>query len=116
MSTVCPRSSYPFYIVSYYINWVTTSWIYINKPRNLCDRISLYSIFLYLVIRCRIIRYPANPCKTRSLRRSFRLLGTGSRKFSSTCLSMKFDVREKAILSSDAYEEKKFINVKLARL
>ena len=26
--TVCPRSSYPFYIVTYYINWVTTSWTY----------------------------------------------------------------------------------------
>ena len=24
-STVCPRSSDPFYIVSYYINWVTIS-------------------------------------------------------------------------------------------
>ena len=24
--TVCPRSSDPFYRVSYYINWVTTSW------------------------------------------------------------------------------------------
>ena len=24
--TVCPRSSDPFYIVSYYIKWVTTSW------------------------------------------------------------------------------------------
>ena len=24
--TVCPRSSYPFYIVSHYIKWVTTSW------------------------------------------------------------------------------------------
>ena len=24
--TVCPRSSYPFYVVSYYIKWVTTSW------------------------------------------------------------------------------------------
>ena len=30
--TVCPRSSDPFYIVSYYIKWVTTSWTYsINK-------------------------------------------------------------------------------------
>ena len=27
-STVCPRSSDPFYVVSYYINWVTTSWTY----------------------------------------------------------------------------------------
>ena len=26
--TVCPRSSYSFYIVSYYIIWVTTSWTY----------------------------------------------------------------------------------------
>ena len=24
--TVCPRGSDPFYIVGYYINWVTTSW------------------------------------------------------------------------------------------
>ena len=24
--TVCPRSSAPFYIVTYYIKWVTTSW------------------------------------------------------------------------------------------
>ena len=26
--TVCPGSSDPFYIVTYYIKWVTTSWIY----------------------------------------------------------------------------------------
>ena len=26
--TVCPRSSDPFYVVTYYINWVTTSWKY----------------------------------------------------------------------------------------
>ena len=25
-STVCPRSSDPFYKASYYIKWVTTSW------------------------------------------------------------------------------------------
>ena len=25
---MCPGSSYPFYIVSYYIKWVTTSWTY----------------------------------------------------------------------------------------
>ena len=24
--TICPRSSDPFYIVRYYIQWVTTSW------------------------------------------------------------------------------------------
>ena len=27
-STLCPRSCDPFYIVSYYIKWVTTSWAY----------------------------------------------------------------------------------------
>ena len=26
LHTVCPRSSDPFYIVTYYIKWVTTSW------------------------------------------------------------------------------------------
>ena len=25
-NTTCPRSSYAFYMVSYYIKWVTTSW------------------------------------------------------------------------------------------
>ena len=29
--TVCPRSSDPFYIATYYIEWVTTSWIYSQK-------------------------------------------------------------------------------------
>ena len=28
IGTVCPRSSDPFYVVTYYIKWVTTSWIY----------------------------------------------------------------------------------------
>ena len=26
--TVCPGSSYSFYIITYYIKWVTTSWKY----------------------------------------------------------------------------------------
>ena len=26
--TVCQRSSDPFYVVTYYIKWVTTSWTY----------------------------------------------------------------------------------------
>ena len=26
--TVCPRSSGPFYIVRYYIKWITISWTY----------------------------------------------------------------------------------------
>ena len=28
INTVCPRSSDPFYLVSFYIKWVTTSWTY----------------------------------------------------------------------------------------
>ena len=32
-ATVCPRSSDPFYVVSYYIKWVTTSWAHsIREP------------------------------------------------------------------------------------
>ena len=27
-TTVCPKGSDPFYVVSYYIEWVTTSWTY----------------------------------------------------------------------------------------
>ena len=29
--TICPRSSDPFYLVTYYIKWVTTSWTYSIK-------------------------------------------------------------------------------------
>ena len=39
--TVCPRSSDPFYIVSYYINWVNTSWTHSINHRYI-------SIFLYI--------------------------------------------------------------------
>ena len=28
LHTVCPGSSDPFYVISYYIKWVTTSWTY----------------------------------------------------------------------------------------
>ena len=30
--SVCPRSSYPFYITTYYIKWVTTSWTHSSYP------------------------------------------------------------------------------------
>ena len=30
-TTVCPRRSDPFYVVTYYIKWVTTSWTYTTK-------------------------------------------------------------------------------------
>ena len=31
-TTVCPRSSDPFYTVTYYMKWVTTSWTYSIIP------------------------------------------------------------------------------------
>ena len=31
VNTICQRSSYPFYIVTYYIKWVTTSWTHSIK-------------------------------------------------------------------------------------
>ena len=34
---VCPGSSDPFYIVTYFIKWVTTSWTY---STTVCPRIS----------------------------------------------------------------------------
>ena len=37
---MCPRSSDPFYVVTYYIKWVTTSWTYSSK-HELSDYIKL---------------------------------------------------------------------------
>ena len=34
-ATVCPGSSDPFYVVIYYIKWVTTSWTYSIKDGNI---------------------------------------------------------------------------------
>ena len=43
LHNVCPRSSYPFYIVGFYMNWVTTSWTYSSK--------SLYEMGHYFLDR-----------------------------------------------------------------
>ena len=32
--TACPRSSDLFYIITYYIKWVTTSWTHSTSPNN----------------------------------------------------------------------------------
>ena len=40
--TVCPRSSDPFYIVIYYVKWVTTSWTYSIQP-EVCRKSSINS-------------------------------------------------------------------------
>ena len=45
--SVCPGSSDPFYIVSYYIKWVTTSWTYRDIARLLVG--ILFQIKLYIV-------------------------------------------------------------------
>ena len=40
VDTMCPRSSEPFYIVSYYIKWVTTSWTH-----SRCSNVPSYAGF-----------------------------------------------------------------------
>ena len=35
VGTVCPRSSDPFYIVTYHIKWVTSLWTYSSKRDNM---------------------------------------------------------------------------------
>ena len=51
--TVCPRSSDPFPIVSYYIKCVTTSWTYcianFFKP-NICYWVFIGLLIIYLYI------------------------------------------------------------------
>ena len=36
--TVCPRTSCPFYVVTYYIKWVTTSWTHSMLRMKSIDR------------------------------------------------------------------------------
>ena len=43
--TICPRSSYPFYIVTYCIKWVTTSWTYSAQKWS----ILWHTYFLHLI-------------------------------------------------------------------
>ena len=47
-NTICPRSSDPYCIVSYYIKWVTTSWTYNKSSRKSSPNIFflVYSFFL----------------------------------------------------------------------
>ena len=39
VDSICPRSSYPSYIVTYYIKWVTTSWIYGSSKMKMYEKI-----------------------------------------------------------------------------
>ena len=43
--TVCPRSSYPFYMVSYFIKRVTTAWTYSRVDQKL-KRFKILSNFI----------------------------------------------------------------------
>ena len=70
-NTICPGSSDPFYIVSYYIKWVTISWTY-------CTSNNLSFTFISLVLnncrvnctsRCTAPRIPYGPTtRPRALR------------------------------------------------
>ena len=51
--TMCPRSSDPSYIVSYYIKWVTTSWTHSNtclSPWLLVVPVDGMSLLIYLQV------------------------------------------------------------------
>ena len=47
---MCPRSSDPFYIVTYYMKWVTTSWTNSTDTATVCQRSSapLYIVTYYI--------------------------------------------------------------------
>ena len=51
LSAIYPRSSDPFYIVSYYIKWVTTSWTHSKKFLSYCMHFVL-TVFLLNVCYC----------------------------------------------------------------
>ena len=53
LSTVCPRSSGLFYIVTYYIKWITTSWTYIVNSLNIRQR----NVFLGRKPLFKVIKY-----------------------------------------------------------
>ena len=42
--TICPISIYPFYTVSYYIKWVTTSWRYSTRAVVFCLSVRLQNM------------------------------------------------------------------------
>ena len=56
--TVCPGSSDPFYIVTYYIKWDTTSWTYCTFERTYGVETTLFNVEIndtqeiILVTRC----------------------------------------------------------------
>ena len=49
--TICSRRSDPFYIVSYYIKWVTTSWTYSSIHYTVCTIYFLFFFIVFLIIK-----------------------------------------------------------------
>ena len=47
LQIVCPRSIYPFYIVCYYIKWVTTSWTYCISDKLFTLLYFISSLFFF---------------------------------------------------------------------
>ena len=47
LHTVCPRSSDPFYVVTYYVKWVTTSWTY-----SIIHDVFFYGLSLVFCVIC----------------------------------------------------------------
>ena len=67
--TVCPSSSDPFYIVAYYIKWVTTSWTHSIHFRIGEVRSGRYSLWMIanLLIQIREFLYKKESIKRRFL-------------------------------------------------
>ena len=48
---MCPRSSDPFHIVTYYIKWVPTSWTHnIVSVKNISFKVSVKNIFFSIIV------------------------------------------------------------------
>ena len=47
----CPRRSNPFYLVTYQIKWVTTSWIYISSKASVHTRHHVWPLINWFEVR-----------------------------------------------------------------
>ena len=59
-SLTSPRSCYPFYIVTYFIKWITTSWTYSTCKKK--EKIHNWAFFCFLNYCLMEIRNPVNYC------------------------------------------------------
>ena len=61
-ATICPRSSDPFYVVTYYIKWVTTSGTHSIPPESVWE-----SIYSFAFINTRFLLHVSNLAKAVAL-------------------------------------------------